>query len=69
MKWEEFEKAGFLPFLEKHERQRTPWKKRVTLEDGIRDSEELGSLQVHFNRCILEGLYLNDKTTVSLIHH
>lgn len=62
MKWEEFEKAGFLPFIEKLERKRTPWKKRVALWKKIFGTpRSMGSLRGHLSRCILEGSYPTDK--------
>lgn len=66
MKWEEFEEAGFLPFIEKHERERTSWKTRVaSWKTKFGTPRSMGSLRGHLNRCILEGSYPAAKTAGS----
>ncbi|OJJ84755.1 uncharacterized protein ASPGLDRAFT_57702 [Aspergillus glaucus CBS 516.65] len=63
MKWEEFEKAGFLPFIEKHEREGTSWETRVIAwKKEFGTSRSIGSLRGQLNRCILEGSYTAAKT-------
>ena len=65
-RWEEFEKVGFLPFIRKHEKKGTSWKKRVALwEKKFGTKRSMGSLRGHLSRCILEGLHPKDKTARS----
>lgn len=63
MKWEEFEKARFLPFIKKHERKGTSWKMMaVYWKAEVGTSRNIGSLRGQLNRCILEGSYTATKT-------
>lgn len=64
-KWEEFEKAAFLPFIRKHERKQTSWKERVSLWEKKFGYRSMGSLRGHLSRCILEGSYPKDETAGS----
>lgn len=62
MKWQEFEKTGFLPFIQEHELEQTSWRTRAACwkkKFGIPRSTE--SLRQHLNRCILQGSYPVDK--------
>lgn len=64
-KWNEVEKAAFLPFIIKHESKGTSWRERVSLWQKKFGHRTMGSLRGHLSRCILDGSYTKDKTAGS----
>lgn len=64
-KWNEVEKAAFLPFIIKHEKKGTSWEGRVSQWAKKYGYRSMGSLRGHLSRCILEGSYPKDETAGS----